>query len=287
LTAYVWKSVWVGGAILTAALSNIVVASGVPADPEALPSYVEPAPGTMVRVPAGIYPLGDRTGRGADNEHWSANVRMKGFWIDAALVTNRDFLGFAVAAKLEPPRFSHFPELNRPLQPVVGIEWADAQAYCNAAGKRLPTEWEWEVAARTGDTRTYPWGNEPPDGAGMWRANLGDRRAIGGDAAAYAVDGFHFPSPVGAFRSGFNPWGLSDMAGNVWQWTATPFHETAYRLLKQGDAPPRPPASPYRTVRGGAWTSSVWSARSTVRRALAEGARQIDVGFRCAKDDDR
>jgi formylglycine-generating enzyme required for sulfatase activity len=272
-------------AVVVAFLVSLAGVRGAPIDPEFPPGYVEPDLERMVHVPEGLYPLGDRTGHGADSEFWPAyQAHVRGFWIDAYLVTNRKYQEFVAATGQHSSRFSSFPEVMRPLQPVIGLDWDDADAYCRWRAKRLPTEWEWEVAARAGDTRSYPWGDEAPDAGGVWRANLGDGRQTVKDPAAYAADGFYLTSPVGAYTA--NPWGLYDMAGNVWQWTSTAFDHYVFRKFpNRGDPPADNPASDYRTTRGGAWTSSAWSARSTVRKSAPRKGRDIDLGFRCARSD--
>lgn len=241
----------------------------------------------MVLVPAGDYTLGEGDPkRGEESESFGRKVRIAGFSIDKLLVTNREFADFAQKHTQYSLRYSSYPDLSKPEFPAVGIGWLAAKAYCEDKGKRLPTEWEWEVAARSGDKRRYPWGEEEPSAGGIWRANIGPEHPAAQDAARYADDGYKFTSPVGAFPAGATPSGLMDMAGNVWQWTSTPFLWVAYRKFSYDvvASPPKLDESVYKTVRGGAWTSSPWSVRATARRPLPEGAADIDVGFRCAKD---
>ena len=256
-------------------------------DPEFPPGYVQPKLGQMVRIAAGHYPVGDREGRGDTSETWFGTVNLSAFWIDVYPVTNREYQEFVRKYRRSQPRFSTRPELNRPLQPVVGVDWTDADAYCRSERKRLPSEFEWEVAARAGTRRVYPWGDEKPGEDGVWRANIGDGSLTGADARTYGEDGFHFPSPVGAFPLGINSWGLQDMAGNIWQWTATPFDYYVYRRIEKEPESrvPQIPDNGFRTARGGSWTNGPWSVRSSGRRGLLLGERTVDLGFRCAKDD--
>lgn len=250
---------------------------------EAVPSSQE----GMVLVPPGEYILGEGDPRrGEESENFGREAKVAGFYIDKLLVTNREFVEFVHKHTEYVLRYSNEPNLNKPEFPAVGVNWLAAKAYCEDKGKRLPTEWEWEVAARSGDNRRYPWGDEEPSARGIWRANIGPENPTAQDPARYADDGFQFTSPVGAFPAGATPSGLMDMAGNVWQWTSTPFVWVAYRKFASEEAasPPELEDSIYKTVRGGAWTSSPWSVRSTARRPLAQGSRDIDVGFRCAKD---
>jgi formylglycine-generating enzyme required for sulfatase activity len=261
-------------------------ASTATADPDAPQGYVAPEPGIMVGVPEGLYPMGASTLDSEASEQWvkGNRVHVNGFAIDVNLVTNRDFMAYAAATGAEPPYFSRVGELSRPLQPVVGITYRNASSYCHWLGKRLPTEWEWEVAARAGDDRRYPWGDEAPLAGGVARANIGSERPTSMVIDEYRRDGFIYPSPVGAFPLGRNPWGLQDMAGNVWEWTSTRFEYGIYRRFVNGEDPPPSADAPYLTLRGGSWTNASWSVRSTVRRPMGEGIQSIDVGFRCAKD---
>jgi formylglycine-generating enzyme required for sulfatase activity len=277
-----------------------IFARGAPVDAELPPGYVEPDLERVVHVPEGLYPLGDHTGRGEESELWSAvdgRAHFKGFWIDAHLVSNRKYQEFLQATGRPAVKFlfpgggirplaAEIPELMRPLLPAIAVDWSEATAYCTWRRKRLPSEWEWEVAARAGDTRTYPWGDDAPDAGGVWRANLGDGRPTVYDPARYGADGFRLTSPVGAYPIGSNPWGIFDMAGNAWQWTSSPYDYYAFRKFVDRGAPPAANmASDYRTARGGAWTSSAWSARATARRSVHVLRTSLDIGFRCARDE--
>lgn len=243
----------------------------------------------MVLVPAGSYVLGenDDDRLGEESEVFGRKVKIAAFYLDKLLVTNREFTIFVRQHTQYSYRYWNEPNLAQLTSPVVGIEWPAAKAYCEHLGKRLPTEWEWEVAARSGDERHYPWGNEAPSAGGIWRANIGaEEPTTSMEPSLYAGDGFQFTSPVGSFPAGATPSGLMDMAGNVWQWTSTPYAWAAYRKFSDDESlsPPEFDITGYRTVRGGAWTSSSWSVRSTVRKPAWETSGDVDVGFRCAKD---
>jgi formylglycine-generating enzyme required for sulfatase activity len=149
--------------------------------------------------------------------------------------------------------------------PVVQVSALDAKAFCAHYGLRLPSEEEWEFAASAGDGRRYPWGDAPPAGTdGSRRANFGTMACC----AADSDDGFLTTSPVGRIPSGASPFGLLDMAGNVWEWTASPF-------------PGRPG---FVSLRGGGWGNNPYCLRTSYRHANPPDIGLDMVGFRCAGD---
>jgi len=163
--------------------------------------------------------------------------------------------------KTEPANWQD--QVAYPSRPVVGVSWYEATAYCAWAGVRLPTEAEWERAARGCSGRKYPWIDGEPDVA---RAN-------------FAEGGVQHATPVGLYPAGATPEGIQDLAGNVWEWVAdcyAPYGERA----EQNDAEP----DTGRVLLGGCWHNNSWSLRAAVRGRGVPDGRGSHIGFRCARD---
>jgi formylglycine-generating enzyme required for sulfatase activity len=170
---------------------------------------------------------------------------------------------------------------GRAEHPVVAVSWADAQAYCRWAGKRLPTEAEFEYALRAGTTTTYWWGQGNPGSRRV--ANIADESAkplLRVIMSGYD-DGAVRTASVGSYEA--NPFGLHDMTGNVSEWTADWYDETYYgKSLARN--PKGPSSGQYRVLRGGSWSDAPDLVRSALRNRLTPTKRDATIGFRCAQD---
>lgn len=221
----------------------------------------------MVLVPGGDFLMGPKRRK----------IYLDAFYLDRHPVTNKQFQTFLDVTGYRPSdtsarRFlSHWSNGKIPKgqedHPVVFISWNDARAYATWAGKSLPTEAQWEKAARGVDGRKFPWGREAPDSK---RANFG-RTARG-------------PSSVGSHRSGASPFGIEDMAGNVWEWCEDVDDPEFYRR-----GPTHNPRNvirdtqPRYVLRGGSWMYDAQSLRTTTRKGYEPHYRLEDVGFRCVR----
>ncbi len=162
--------------------------------------------------------------------------------------------------------------------PAAQISWNDAAAYCEWAGRRLPTEAEWEKAARGTDGRLYPWGNQA---LAANLLNFADKSLKSGWSDNNIDDGYAFTSPVGSYPDGASPYGALDMAGNVGEWVADWYGETYYTETATKN-PTGPTSGEFRVLRGGSWLYSGYFARTTSRAYDAVTNHYHNVGFRCA-----
>ncbi len=211
----------------------------------------------MVLFQGGSFLMGNGEVR-EEAPEFEAHVRP--FCMDIHPVTVEQYGEFLRATGHRQPKFWRNPQYNGPTQPVVGVTWADANAYAAWAGKRLPTEAQWEFAARGKENRLYPWGTLEPDNT---LCNFGDF--------------LNMPSIVTMHESGATPEGILDLAGNVYEWTLDPF--VPYDTTKKGA--PADSNSPRRTVRGGSWHSPADDLRCAHRRGLFCETESNLVGFRC------
>jgi len=230
----------------------------------------QPVAEIMVLIPAGPFLRG--TDKGGFDEQPPRTIYLDAFMIDKYEVTNSQYSAFVGATghrKSGPPsRYAkNMGRMRGVNQPVVYVSWDDAQAYCQWKGKRLPTEAEWEKAMRGTDGRLWPWGNVEIANAANW---------------ARVDDGHDVAAPVGMVKSDVSPFGVMDGAGNVMEWVADWYQESAFR-----DSLDRNPASPeygnYKVLRGAGYASSGADLRITSRAKMVPDFRDETIGFRCAQ----
>ena len=216
--------------------------------------------GTMVYVPGGEFIFGSDA---IDEESPQQVASLDGFNIDKYPVTNAEYKLFIDATGHRAPR--NWKEGAIPAgkenHPVVWVSWDDANAYAAWAGKRLPTEMEWEKAARGTEGLRYPWGNDFDSAKiNSQEAGLGDTNEVGGYAA------------------GASPYGAEEMCGNVMEWTADwyqPYRGSVYSLERYGET--------YKVIRGGSWFDGADAVQTTTRKSGAPDFRFSTIGFRCVK----
>jgi formylglycine-generating enzyme required for sulfatase activity len=237
------------------------------------------------------------------NEQPQHTVYLDSFWIDQTEVTNAMYARFVAAthhaattgaetmAEVYDPASEKFVYLdgadwqhpqgpssnikNLGDHPVVLVNWFDASAYCKWAGRRLPTEAEWEKAARGTDGRLYPWGF---DLAAGFLANTADHSL---HASVNLSDGYRFTAPVGNYPAGASPYGALDMAGNVWEWVAD-WSDDNYYAASPANNPAGPGSGVEHVARGGSWVNEIAYLRTALRASAQPSDRLPDLGFRCA-----
>ena len=229
-----------------------------------LPKITEPL---LVPIPAGTFLMGSNEGQ--DNERPIHRVTIDAFHLAAHQVTNADYVPFLRhTAKLSPP-FWQDPNFSHPQQPVVGVSWHDAIAYCEwlktMTGRpyHLPTEAEWEGAARGGvEGARFPWGDAPPESL----PNYAQRWQTG-------------PEPVG--QSAPNPYGLFDICANVHEWCAD-WYAADYYATSPELNPRGPNSGTRRASRGGSWRHHIKVSRCASRSSIPPQFQYADYGFRVA-----
>jgi formylglycine-generating enzyme required for sulfatase activity len=202
------------------------------------------------------------------------SVMLDDFWIDRTEVSNAQYALCVADGDCRASSYADDTDWNGDGYPVVGVSWQDAVDYCAWAGARLPTEAEWEYAARGPDEKTYPWG-DAFDGA---RLNFCDANCIHGFENADYDDGYETTSPVEDLESGASWCGALNMAGNVWEWVSDWYGD--YPSAAQTN-PTGPETGDDKVLRGGAWLYSSVNARSAFRGSRRPGDRFDVIGFRC------
>ncbi len=241
---------------------------------------------TLLYVPAGEFRMG--SDNGASNEKPVHTVSLDAYWIDQTEVTNGMYALCVGAGACHPPdqnrsytRDSYYGNPEFKDYPVIYVTWNDARDYCEWAGRRLPTEAEWEKAAAWDEERQqkyiYPWG----DAFDETKLNFCDKNCPFDWADKNVDDGYSDTAPVGSFPSGVSPYGVLDMAGNVWEWVADWYGETYYQDSPSFN-PPGPASGDDRVLRGGSWGDNDYVTRSADRLWYYPSNSNYDPGFRCA-----
>jgi sulfatase modifying factor 1 len=217
----------------------------------------------MVKVPAGWFWMGNDQGRPSARP--AHHIYLDAYAIDRTEVTRADFAKYVQSLKDSSAKWEVTDLLSSPNEPVTGVLWTDAAAYCRWAGKRLPTEAEWEKAARGTETFLYPWGD-------VWDPTLCNS----------AESGHGKVLPVGRYPRGASPYGALDMAGNAAEWVADYFDSLYYEI-----SPSVNPSGPSQILdhglRGGSFASSPEQTSTFFRDSSHSVKPNPRTGFRCAK----
>jgi sulfatase modifying factor 1 len=262
---WLWSRPVRGQALVpTAVIASVLLALGpnlFADEPGGVPSESD-----MVLIPSGEFLMGSDAGGGHGPLH---KVRVDSFYIDRTEVTNAQYYAFCQETERTLPEFwgmdAFHCGLEYPDHPVVGVSWSDAVAYADCYGKRLPTEAEWEYAARGGLIgKKYPMGDD---------LNPSD--------ANHSKSEHNGTVPVGSYAP--NGFGLHDVAGNVVEWVWD-WYGSDYYSVSPPDNPQGPEDGRFKVIRGGGWHSGPSCNRVYYRNALPPNWLDINVGFRCAKD---
>jgi sulfatase modifying factor 1 len=234
----------------------------------------------MILVPAGSFPMGVPKGDrdGGRDEYPRHEVMLDNYYIDTYEVTHGRYAEFVKATGHRTPENPKYPKrtlwsdhLSDSLseRPVINVDWQDAEAYCRWAGKRLPTEAEWEKAARGTDDRRFPWGNVEPT-----HKHLNFNQQWQGEKTLM---------PVGSYEAGKSPFGAYDMAGNVWEWVAD-WYDPLYYEKSPMVNPKGPDSGTYKVLRSSGWSVETPLVRLFTRVKSNPTNRNDSTGFRCAAD---
>ena len=225
----------------------------------------------MVEVPAGEFMMGADGTQALEDERPSHRVWLDGFSIDLYEVTTTQYAAFLAAAKRAAPwQWETVDLAQHGDRPVIGVDWRDAEAFCTWSGKRLPTEAEWEKAARGSDGRLYPWGNQVPN------------RELANFALGARFSYNQVLLPVQSHDAGKSPYGLYHMAGNVYEWVQD-WYGTNYYEGSPDKNPPGPAQGQFKVLRGGSWSDLPKYLLTYGRFKLPPETRNSYTGFRCAK----
>ena len=240
----------------------------IPHSLAAAPKSTPPTPPPeMVYIPEGYFQMGTASGR--KDEKPMHFVFTPAYFIDKYEVSNAKYREFVLATGHQQPLLWDDETFNKPDFPVVGISWHDAMAYAKWKGGRLPTEAEWEKAARGNDGRLWPWGNVWDKGFFFYFVNIfGDQ------------DNYPATAPVNYYQSGASPFGLFNTAGNVWEWCLDWYDEDYYRMSPEIN--PEGPKKPgkMKTLRGGSWINDIDGVQVVHRARNFPDTKNKIYGFR-------
>ena len=287
---------WMKNRLIFVLLSVCFLIRAHTASTERSPILINEIDGSeMVLIPSGPYLMGSPSAQTAaligkdarlsadffEAEHPQHGVSLSAFYIDRYPVSNAQYAAFLAATGYPTPKYwrdapqmgaeAPFPVgAKHGTHPVVGVSYADALAYCKWAEKRLPTEAEWEKAARGGlVSQNYPWGNE-------------SSRNHANTVGIWGKDKWHWTSPIVSFPP--NGYGLYDMAGNVFEWCAD-WYAPDYYQHSQYENPQGPETGQTRVLRGGSWSNNlfgIYQMRCAYRFHARPETRNLTIGFRCA-----
>lgn len=278
-------------AVVPTFVFTVVAPTTAPAPTSASPPTATPAPsvtptygigstlvstvdGTILSyVPAGEFIMGssEADANAEGNERPQRTAHLGAFWIDQTEVTNQAYAACVVAGGCKRPyrpdsatRVGYYDDLQYAHYPIINVSWEDAKSYCSWSGRRLPSEAEWEKAARGLDGKMYPWGDiQPTVDLLNFNNQIGDT------------------TQVGYFPKGVSPFGVLDMAGNVWEWVAD-WYMYEYYSVSPLENPLGPPTGEGHVIRGGSWNYGAEYARSSYRGWSPAVNRLDHLGFRCA-----
>ena len=231
----------------------------------------------MVHFPAGEFEMGSPKGTGKKNEYPNHKVYLDAFYLDRFEVTFADFEAYLASQLKKYPTITGWVDRKARAdlinKPIFGLQWKRCRNYCEWREKRMPTEAEWERAARGIENRIYPWGNEPPDKS---RANFGN---------CCFVEKGKVHNEVGHYEKGNTAEGISDLGGNVAEWVSDWYDKKYYKRTPYKN-PKGPKKGKYHVIRGGAWNSLPMYLRSSSRYGDSDSKDYYGIGCRCAKDAD-
>lgn len=255
---------------------------------------------TMILIPAGTFPRGgteeevsevrDRRLLTYLAERPVSDITLTAFYIDQLEVTYAQYADFLKSAGTQdrwdhedqPDNTGHkqrhiTDDMREVDKPATGLNWFDAYTYCAWADKRLPSEAEWEYAARGSDYRIYPWGDHSPLHDGIYFANFRPKTSAN-------ADGHKNTAPVGTFPDGVSPFGILDMAGNAEEWVQDWYDYRYFSASRNATDPTGPASGEHRVIKGGSFGTASYEVRIAQRFKGKPHNKGPRIGFRCARD---